>query len=321
MGEGASASLSGAGTDIEGTSLAYAWDLDNNGTFETSGQYPVFSAVGLDGPTSRTVKLSVTDGAGLTAVSSATVNVFNVAPTLTSVTGPSAPAPVNSTTNIMVNYTDPAGFLDQYTVSTDWGDGITNSSTSHVYSAPGVYRVTATVSDGDGGVSNQGVFEFVVIYDASAGFVTGGGWIVSGTGACQDTIICGTLNPTGRANFGFNSQYQPGRSVPSGETQFDFKQGNLKFHSTVFEWMVISGSRVQYRGEGTINGAGQYRFVLTATDGRNGAPDKFRIRIMRVGTGGGDGAVVYDNQQGANVASMDAGTVISGGNIMIHTNN
>ncbi|CAN5200901.1 hypothetical protein BH20ACI2_BH20ACI2_08700 [soil metagenome] len=93
VGEGGTVSLSGAGTDIEGTSLVYAWDLDDNGTFENSGQNPVFSAAGLDGPTNRTVKLRVTDGAGLTAVSSTTVNVLNVAPTLISVSGPTAPAP------------------------------------------------------------------------------------------------------------------------------------------------------------------------------------------------------------------------------------
>ena len=42
---------------------------------------------------------------------------------------------------------------------------------------------------------------------------------------------------------------------------------------------------------------------------------------MRVGSGGGDGSVVYDNQTETDVNSMDAGTEISGGNIIIHQSN
>ena len=36
--EGSSVTLSASGSDPNGDSLAYAWDLDNNGSFETSGQ-------------------------------------------------------------------------------------------------------------------------------------------------------------------------------------------------------------------------------------------------------------------------------------------
>jgi hypothetical protein len=318
VGEGGTVALRGVGSDVEGTSLSYAWDLDNDGSYETVGRDPVFSAIGVDGPTSRTVGLRVTDGAGLSALSTATVNVFNVAPTLISVSGPLTPAALGSTTTIALIYSDPAGNLDQYTPRVEWGDGTVNSDVTHVYATPGVYRAKAFVVDDDGGISNLAAYEFMVIYDTAAGYVTGGGWIMSGSGACSDIVICGAGDPTGQANFGFNSQYKPGKSVPSGETQFDFKQGNLKFHSENYEWMVVSGNRVQYRGEGTINGSGQYRFVLTATDGKNAAADKFRIRIMRVGAGGGDGAVVYDNHQGGAIDSLDAGTEISGGNIIIH---
>ena len=56
------------------------------------------------------------------------------------------------------------------------------------------------------------------VYDPGAGFVTGGGWINSPTGAY-------TPNPslTGKANFGFVSRYQDGANTPSGNTQFHFK--------------------------------------------------------------------------------------------------
>ncbi len=46
--EGSSVTLTATGTDPEGQPLTYAWDLDNNGTFETPGQSVSFA--GVDGP-------------------------------------------------------------------------------------------------------------------------------------------------------------------------------------------------------------------------------------------------------------------------------
>jgi len=54
------------------------------------------------------------------------------------------------------------------------------------------------------------------------------------------------------------------------------------FHSVVYEWLVVSGARAQYKGTGTINGAGNYGFLLTAIDGQingGGGTDKFRVKI------------------------------------------
>ena len=58
----------------------------------------------------------------------------------------------------------------------------------------------------------------------------------------------------GKANFGFVSKYQKGAKVPTGETEFQFKAGDLNFHSTAYEWLVIAGAKAQYKGIGTVNG-------------------------------------------------------------------
>ena len=81
--EGGTITLLGSGTDPAGAAdpLTFEWDLDDNGSFETSGASPVFSAVGLDGPTSRTIHLRVSDGDGGVTVATTTVSVVNVAPT------------------------------------------------------------------------------------------------------------------------------------------------------------------------------------------------------------------------------------------------
>ena len=70
---------------------------------------------------------------------------------------------------------------------------------------------------------------------------------------------------------------------------------------------------------GTVNGAGEYGFLLTATDGQQpggGGVDKSRIKIWVKATG----AIVYDNVLGAS-EDIDAANPqeIAGGSIVIHT--
>lgn len=321
--EGSSTILSAAGSDSDGDSLAYAWDLDNNGSFETAGQSATFSAATLDGPSSKTVNVRVTDICGASTIAPATVSVLNVAPTVGAITAPVAPNQVNSTIGTSASFTDP-GVLDTHTAVWNWGDGNTSSGVvseangsgsvigSHVYSAAGVYTVVATVTDKDG-ETGQSIFQYVVIYDPSAGFVTGGGWINSPLGACS-------LDPSlaGKATFGFVSKYEKGASAPTGNTQFTFHVANMNFNSTIYDWLVIGGPKAQYKGCGTIYGTGNYSFMLTAIDGQvngGGGVDKFRIKIWDKGTGN----IIYDNQMGGG-DTADPTTAIAGGSIVIHSN-
>ena len=318
--EGATlATLTGSGSDPDGDPLTYSWDLDNNGTFETPGQNPSFSAAGRDGPSSQTVVLRVCDSHGACATSTATVNITNVAPTVGTISAPVAPVQVNTAITSSATFTDP-GTSDTHTAVWSWGDGTTSAGTvtetngsgsvtgSHTYIAAGVHTVTLTVTDDDGG-SGQSVFQFVVVFDPSVGFVTGGGWINSPAGAyAADPSL------TGKANFGFVSRYRPGATVPEGQTEFRFSVANLNFHSSNYEWLVVGGARAQYKGTGTINGAGSYSFILTAIDGQvsgGGGVDKFRIKIWGSG-------VIYDNQTGAS-DTADPTTQLEGGSIVIHT--
>lgn len=177
-------------------------------------------------------------------------------------------------------------------------------------SVPGIYDVCLTVNDGT--VDSDPNCTMVVVYDPSAGFVTGGGWINSPAGAY-------TADPSlsGKANFGFVAKYKKGANVPDGNTQFQFKAGDLNFHSSSYQWLVVAGKKAQFKGEGTINGSGHYGFMLTAIDGQisgGGGVDKFRIKIWDMDNGD---ALVYDNQMsGADTA--DPTTVLGGGSIVIH---
>jgi hypothetical protein len=291
-----------AGASINPTTGAFSWTpTDDNPTGTPADNY--------------TFTVRATDSADPAAYDEqeVTVTVSNVAPTITSVTGPAGPIGLSggsAAANITVTFTDP-GSGDTHTTSIACGNS-TSASGGGVctYTAAGVYTVTATVTDDDGG-SGTGTYQYVVVYDPGAGFVTGGGWITSPAGAYA-------ANPalTGRANFGFNSKYKNGAQVPDGQTQFHFQAAGFNFHSTVYEWLVVAGARAQYKGTGTVNGSGSYAFLLTVIDGQKpggGGVDRFRLKVW------GAGGVIYDNQMGDG-DDAQASTALSGGSIVIHSN-
>jgi hypothetical protein len=151
----------------------------------------------------------------------------------------------------------------------------------------------------------------LAVYDPNSGFVTGGGWIDSPAGAY-------VADPSlkGKATFGFVSKYKKGQSTPDGSTEFQFHAAGMNFKSTVYEWLVVAGAKAQFKGSGTINGAGNFGFILTAIDGQisgGGGADKFRIKIWDKNNGD---AVVYDNQMLV-PDTADPTTLLGGGSINI----
>jgi hypothetical protein len=185
-----------------------------------------------------------------------------------------------------------------------------------VFDSTGIYTVSITVTDKDGESDSESASEYIVIYDPTGGFVTGGGWIDSPEGAYVDVP-----SMTGKANFGFVSKYKKGAAVPTGETQFQFKAGYLNFHSDVYDWLVISGAKAKYKGVGSISGEGGYKFMLMAIDaGINNndsfEEDRFRIKIWYEDNG--SDYPVYDNGLGGDPEDDAATTEIGGGSIVIH---
>lgn len=163
----------------------------------------------------------------------------------------------------------------------------------------GVYNVELNVTDPY--EASDSCQAMLIVYDPSGGFVTGGGWIWSPKGAyVADPWL------EGKANFGFVSKYKKGASEPTGQTEFVFQAGDLNFHSSSYDWLVVNqnGSNAQFKGSGTINGQGDYKFMLWAGDDN---PDTFRIKIWE--ENGGE-VVIYDN-------GFDQS--IGGGSIVIHT--
>jgi hypothetical protein len=183
----------------------------------------------------------------------------------------------------------------------DWGDGTTSpdagANPSHTYTEADIYDVCLTVDDG---LAQDTACTYAVVYDSSAGFVTGGGWIDSPAGAYRPDPSL-----TGKANFGFVSKYKKGADTPAGNTEFQFHAAELNFHSSSYDWLVVTGSNyARFKGLGTINGEGEYNFMLWAGDDE---PDTFRIKIWWEEDD--TEHVVYDN-------GMDQ--AIEGGSIVVH---
>lgn len=73
--EGGSVVVTALGNDPDGGALVYDWDLDNNGSFEVTGQSVTFSSVGLEIPNSQIITVRATDNGGLFATDQTVVNV------------------------------------------------------------------------------------------------------------------------------------------------------------------------------------------------------------------------------------------------------
>jgi hypothetical protein len=250
------------------------------------------------------------------------VGICNHFPIVGEIIGPIEPLTLELPVDVSADFSD-ADTEDDHVASWDWGDGessdgdVTEENGSktvtgnHTYLEPGVYTVELTVTDSAGGVGTA-VFQYVVVYDPSAGFVTGGGWIDSPAGAyAADPAL------TGKANFGFVSKYKKGAAVPTGNTEFKFHAADLNFHSSDYEWLVVAGAKGQFKGTGAINGAGNFGFMVFTIDAAltpSTDVDLFRIKIWDKDAGD---LVVYDNEMGG-ADDADPTTQIGGGSIVIH---
>jgi len=233
---------------------------------------------------------------------------------------PDGPVAINTLATLAATY-EYADPLATHTGVFDWGDNSTSPAATtqsngtgsftgtHTYVSPGVYVVTPTVTDNAANSSSGETA--IAVYDPNSSFVTGAGWILSPPNAY-------TPDPamTGMAHFAFVSKIVKGaQGAPTGSTSFRFQAADFVFESTSYDWLVVAGSKAQFKGSGSINDAGDYAFMLTAVDGMitgGGGIDKFRIKIWNKATA----AVIYDNQLGGSDAATPV-TALGGGNISI----
>ena len=300
--------------------FTFAYSCDGGATYGGYSANTSGTCAAPDGPATITVAVKARDkDGGESAGGTSAVSVTNVDPQILGITVPPSPIAAGTMVTVGWNFTDPGS--DTWTCQIAWdtpgafdpgfASSAQNCSATKALAA-GVYTVTVKVTDDDGGAGTMTATTYIVVYDPTAGFVTGGGWIISPLNAlASDPTL------TGKANFGFVAKYKKGQTLPDGSTEFQFHAGNVNFKSTSYEWLVVAGKKAQYKGEGTINGSGTYGFMLSALDGQlpgGGGVDQFRIKIWEKSSG----SVVYDNQMGQ-LEDSDAATALGGGSIVIHS--
>ena len=167
--------------DPEGDPLEYRWDFENNGVWDTDWSTSPTASYTWGDNHLGLVKVEVRDKLGFTANDTGSVIVYNVAPTITNLTmdqsNPQFILPYVHDLMFEGSFTDP-GWLDTHTATWNFGDGTIVSGTlieennepnatgtttaDHVYSSPGIYTVTLTVTDDDGGIGSDTMIVIVV---------------------------------------------------------------------------------------------------------------------------------------------------------------
>jgi hypothetical protein len=154
--EGSPIQLTATATDPNGGPVSdYAWNLDANPDYETSGQTVNFTR--NDNGT-VTVGVRALDAQGNPGTATVDVTFTNVAPTITAVSATPSTLNEGASSTIVVTATDPAGPSDPLQYSFDCtNDGTFDigpqalPSASCVYGDNGTFTVRVRVTDGDGG--------------------------------------------------------------------------------------------------------------------------------------------------------------------------
>jgi hypothetical protein len=273
-----------------------------------------------------TITVTATDAAGNTSAKTVTVCVaHNIASP-----GNGNAFKVGSTVNFSGTFWDVAGKIHTAKWSIDGtlinGTVVEPAGTkngtvtgSYKFTTPGIYKLKMNVTDQKGVTSyantNGDVEAIVVVYDPNGGYTYGSGSFVSSPGA-----IPSNSSFTGRVSYGFQSNFYKGAANPKGETQFDFRAGDLEFNALNFDYLVVNGAKAQFKGSGKMTTGlvvqAGIAFILTAIDGQltgGGGADKIRMKIYNKSTG----QVYYDNQPGTSDANDPVTAVTSGSSIVI----
>ncbi len=292
--EGNSVELAATASDPEGDPLVYSWDLDGNGSFETSGSRATFAAWRRDGPATVIVRARAADNGGeyseggrnsaRSGEAAASITILNAPPVVGTISA-SANVPAGSRVMASGSFTDP-GVLDTHTAVWDWGDGTTSPGTvvesggkgsvsgDHAYATPGVYTLKLSVTDDDGATAGS-TYAGLVVTPASRASVSGHAWV--GTGHAMQRL-------------NLHVQYCPRIGRPKGYvwfyTRLHTRQGNVKVSlwSDSPDGLTVDGHRATVWGRGSLNGKPGYTFQLSLRDGSAaGGNDCFRIRIFGPG--------------------------------------
>lgn len=160
--------LSGSGTDLGGSTLAYSWDLGDGSTAAGASVAHSYKSAGT-----YTATLTVTDDDGATGTDTCTVTVANVAPTA-GFSASQATSEGGVITFSATSTTDTTSDLPLLTFAWAFGDGTTGSGVTvqHAYADEGSYTARLTVTD-DNGAASTATMTLVIGNVAPTASITG----------------------------------------------------------------------------------------------------------------------------------------------------
>jgi PKD repeat protein len=199
---GTSVAYDGSGSnDIDGTIVKYEWDLDGNGTYETStGTIPSASS-NYATAGARTIRLRVTDSVGATATTTQTVTVTNRAPVPAFAISAN---PVQSLVNVTLNASassDPDGTIAKYEWDLD-GNGSyevnagSAATTSRSFSTSGERAVGLRVTDNLGATATTTLNVNVTNRAPTATFTASPSSVPTGTNTTLSAAASGDQDGT-----------------------------------------------------------------------------------------------------------------------------
>lgn len=153
--EGASVVIDGGDSTDDGSIVGYEWDLNYRGSrgFRRSLTGEAFTFEALDGASTRTIALRVTDNDGNTHMTTTTIATTNVAPVMAL----SGAATADEGQPYSLNWSVADAGADTVSgYSIDWGDDVVTSApadasgATHIYAEDGEYTITVSVTDEDG---------------------------------------------------------------------------------------------------------------------------------------------------------------------------
>jgi probable HAF family extracellular repeat protein len=201
--------------------------------------------------------------------------------------------------NVIWSWGDGSGERAGNTVASN-GSG--NATGSHMFKAPGMYTVSARVTDLAG--KSVEVSRTIVAYEQSRGFAAGAGSFMS-------PPVPNKLAPfqAGPATFSFIAPTGANGKIVSQAGRLNFRVGSLNFRS---QELRTTGTPGQFAGIGTINGGGQYMFNMgtKAGHGKGALAGSFSLKIWRTDPKTGAELLAYSTQGPGNKAA--APKVIAG---------
>jgi probable HAF family extracellular repeat protein len=202
-----------------------------------------------------------------------------------------------------------------HSVSWGWGDGSSDAplkanesggtgsaSAMHVYSRPGIYTVTAQVTDRAG--NSASVSRDLVVVEPSAGAAAGIGALMSPPGAVRTAPA-----QSGKARFAFIAPAAGTSGVQAVKPLLLFGTGGFAMRSDSFRRVAAEGGSVRFEGSGRNHRGEAVSFSLVATSGAADAPKAGRFALKAWHTDPATRAQVvdYDSQAGRTGAAGVAG--------------